>query len=424
VTTVDGAAEGPGCVIAGCGPAGAVLGLLLARAGIKVVVLEKHADFFRDFRGDTVHPPTLQVIDELGLLSQFFALPHQKVTMLKVVTDKGALPFVDFSGASGKFPFITYVPQWDFLTMITTEAASNPTFTLMMRTSATGVVEERGEIRGVRYLGPDGPGQILAPLTVAADGRDSVVRDSAGLVPKQQGAPVDLLWFQLPRKESDPNETFLRLTPGHVFPMLNRGSYWQAAYIIPKGANEALRSHDVDVFRTIIGRALPFLADRTDCIRSWDDVRFLQVQVNKLRRWYRPGLLCIGDSAHASSPVGGFGANLAVQDAVAAANVLTEPLRQGRVTVSQLAKVQSRRNLSTTVTHAMQAFVQRRAIVDHPTARDPSRSPAEHLPTQLDLDRTIEIPASRAMRVFGRFSHHLMANGLRTEHVHRGDHAV
>jgi 2-polyprenyl-6-methoxyphenol hydroxylase-like FAD-dependent oxidoreductase len=414
---VDSPVRTTGCCIAGCGPAGAILGLLLARAGIEVVVLEKHADFFRDFRGDTVHPPTLQVIDELGLLDRFFELPHQKVTLLKVVTDRGALPFVDFTGAGGRFPFITYVPQWDFLTMITEEAARNPTFTLLMKTRATGVIEEGERIVGVRYSSPDGDGEIRAPLTVAADGRDSVVRDCAGLVPKAQGAPVDLLWFQIPREETDPNETFLRLTPGHVFPMLNRGTYWQAAYIIPKGANEALRRNDVEVFRTIIARALPFLADRTGVIRSWDDVRFLQVQVNKLKRWYRPGLLCIGDSAHASSPVGGFGANLAVQDAVAAANVLTEPLRQGQVTDYQLARVQARRNLSTTVTHAMQAIVQRRAIIDHPTARSPETSPSEHMPAHLDFDRTIEIPASRLMRLFGRFSHHLMANGLRTEHV-------
>lgn len=401
------------CCIVGCGPAGAVLGLILARHGVPVTVLEKHGDFFRDFRGDTVHPPTLQVLGELGLLDRFMALPLQKVHTMKVFTDDGVLPFIDLRDSPGRFPYIVYVPQWDFLNLIIEEAASNPSFTLLMDTTATEVIEEDGRIRGVRYESPSGSGEIRAEVTVAADGRDSRIRAGAGLVPKNYGAPIDLLWFRLERQDSDPEDTFLRLSPGHVFPMINRGDYWQAAYIIPKGAFEELRAGDIGVFRATIRRALPFLGERANALSSWDEVRCLQVQVNRLRRWYRPGLLCIGDSAHASSPVAGFGANLAVQDAVAAGNILAGPLRQGRVGTRPLARIQRRRTLPTRVTQVIQSVIQQRAIVAGPA--DGTATPA--LPEEVDLSRFAELAVPLPLKVFGRFANRMMSSGLRTEHI-------
>lgn len=402
------------CCIVGCGPAGSVLGLILARAGIEVVVLEKHADFFRDFRGDTVHPPTLQILDELGLIDRYFELPVQRVKMMKIVSDQGVLPFADFTTGKARYPFVTYVPQWDFLNMLTEEARRYPTFSLRMQAEVRTVLTEGDRVSGVRYLTPHGERELRASLTVGADGRHSIVRDSAGMVPTDFGAAMDLLWFQVSRKDTDPDETFVRLTRGYVFPMVCRGTYWQMAYVVPKGVYEKLRRHDIRALRAMVRRVLPFLGDRVDEIESWDRIGFLEVQVNRLKRWHRPGLLCIGDAAHASSPVAGFGANLAVHDAVAAANAVAEPLRRGRLSPRHLARVKRRRQLPTMLTQAIQAIAQRDIVeIDNPLTSDL----LDALPTELDLDRVVDLPLPLPSRVFRRLARHVMTVGLRSEHV-------
>ena len=392
--------------IAGCGPAGAMLGLMLARAGVEVVVLEKYSDFFRDFRGDTIHASTLQVLDELGLLARFEQLPQQRTTSFTLVTDDGPFTLGDFSRLPGKFQALSMVPQWDFLTFLTEEAERCPTFTLQRRSEVVGLVEEDGTVRGVRYRDQDGNEQQLgALLTVAADGRHSAVRRAAGLTAVEFGAPMDLLWYRVPKGPGDPEGSFARLVPGRFLPMIDRGSYWQGAYTMPKGAYAEIKAQGIEQLRSDLVRALPFLRDRVgDALRSWDDTGFLEVRVNRLRRWHRPGLLCIGDAAHAMSPVAGVGINLAIQDAVATANLLTAPLLRGQVTDDDLAKVQRRRSLPTRLTQQVQLAVQKRmfASLGDPTA-------TTKVPPALQL--MTRTPPLR--RLFARF----MAIGFRNEHV-------
>jgi 2-polyprenyl-6-methoxyphenol hydroxylase-like FAD-dependent oxidoreductase len=351
------------CVIAGGGPAGAVLALLLARSGVEVTLLEKHADFLRDFRGDTIHPSTLQVLDELGLAGKFHRLPHHKAYELTMVTDSGPIRMVSLRGLPGSYDYIAFVPQWEFLDLITSEAARYPHFRLLMRAEAYDLIREGGRVRGLRYRDPSGEHEIRADLTVAADGRGSVLRERARLVPQELGAPMDVLWFRLPREESDPAHPFLRLSSGHMMAAINRKTYWQLAYIIPKGGFDGLASRGIDALREPVARMLPFLAGRIERIRSYDDVSLLTVALNRLRRWHRPGFLCIGDAAHAMSPVFGVGINLAVQDAVATANLLADALRTGRpVPEAALRMVQRRRMPPTRVTQAAQRLVQNRLI--------------------------------------------------------------
>jgi 2-polyprenyl-6-methoxyphenol hydroxylase-like FAD-dependent oxidoreductase len=402
------------CCIVGCGPAGAMLGLILARAGIDVVVLEKHQDFFRDFRGDVIHPPTLHVLDELGLIDRYFELPVERELAIKIVTNEGLLPLTDYANPKAKYPYVTYVPQWDFLSMLTEEAKRYPTFRLLMQAEGVDLLTRGDSVRGVRYRTPDGVHELAARLTVAADGRRSRMRDSAGLVPRDFGAPMDLLWFRVSREPTDPKDTFVRLAPGYVFAMVQRGSYWQAGYVVPKGTYGKLRVHEVDALRTIVRHALPFLGSRVDEIGSWEQVGFLEVQVNRLKRWHRDGFLCIGDSAHASSPVAGFGINMAVHDAVAAANAVAGPLRRGRLTGRDLARVKRRRQLPTVLTQAVQRLVQR-DIVEVPDLLDPQRLAA--LPTTLNLDEEVDLPLPVVTRVFRRLTGHVITFGLRSEHV-------
>jgi 2-polyprenyl-6-methoxyphenol hydroxylase-like FAD-dependent oxidoreductase len=392
------------CCIAGGGPAGMMLGLLLARAGVDVVVLEKHADFLRDFRGDTIHPSTLEVVHELGLLEEFLTLPHQEIRELRAQVGDVTLKIADFGHLPTRCPFIAFMPQWDFLAFLARHASAYPTFQLRTRTEATGLLEEDGRIAGVEALAPEGRVQIGADLVVAADGRHSVLRDRAGLSVETLGAPMDVLWFRLPRTSGDPANVMGRFDPGRIFITLNRGGYWQCGFVIAKGSLEALRARGLDAFRREVARLAPYAAARIDAIRSWDDVKLLTVQVDRLRRWSRPGLLCIGDAAHAMSPIGGVGINLAIQDAVAAANRLAVPLAERRVTTDDLTAVQRRRELPTRVTQQLQLTVQRRAIARVLTTRAPLRPPA--------LVRLLaRVP------LFWRLPARLIGIGVRPEHV-------
>jgi 2-polyprenyl-6-methoxyphenol hydroxylase-like FAD-dependent oxidoreductase len=350
------------CCIAGGGPAGMMLGLLLARAGVDVVVLEKHADFLRDFRGDTIHPSTLELLHELGALQDFLKLPHQEVHEIGAQIGDVSLPVADFRHLPTRCKFIAFMPQWDFLTFLAERAGRYPSFDLRMQTEVTGLIGESGRTVGVRATTPDGPLAIRADLVVGADGRSSVVRAKAGLRVQELGAPMDVLWFRLSRRPADPEQTMGRFDIGRIFIMINRGEYWQCGYVIPKGSVETVHARGLETFRNGVATLAPFAADRVGEIRDWEDVRLLTVRVDRLPRWYRPGLLCIGDAAHAMSPIGGVGINLAIQDAVAAAGLLAEPLRERRLTTDQLRRVQQRRQLPTRVTQRLQLLVQRRVI--------------------------------------------------------------
>jgi len=351
------------CCIVGGGPAGMMLGFLLACAGIATIVLEKHADFLRDFRGDTIHPSTLQAIDELGLLDEFLALPHQQARVLSGKVGDVTIPLADFSHLPTKAKFIALMPQWDFLNFLAGKAKLYPTFRLMLKAEVDGLIEEGGMVRGVTAKTPDGRLKVRADLTVGADGRHSIVRAKAGFTPKNIGAPMDVLWFRLSWRPSDPDETFGRIDYGQILVLLQRGDYWQCAYVIAKGGFDQMKSQDIAVLRSRIAELAPFVADRVAELKTWDDLKLLTVAVDRLPLWHRPGLLCIGDSAHAMSPIGGVGINVAIQDAIAAANILEPALRQGGPPPdSLLAAVQRRREPAVKLTQAMQVFIQNRVI--------------------------------------------------------------
>jgi len=350
------------CAIAGGGPAGMMLGFLLARAGIDVVVLEKHADFFRDFRGDTIHPSTLEIMYELGILDDFLKRPHQEVRTLAGQIGDERVTLADFSHLPTHCRFIALMPQWDFLDFLAGKARSFPRFHLKMRARVTDLLMEDGRVLGLQAETPEGPIEIRADLVVGADGRHSDVRTRAGLKVEDFGAPMDVVWFRLSKHASDGQQLLGRIQAGVVFVTLDRGDYWQCAYVIPKGGFEQLRGRGLEAFRAAIAALNPEFADRLQEIASWDDLKLLTVTVDRLKRWSRPGLLCIGDAAHAMSPVGGVGINLAVQDAVAAANLLWQPLSKGRVPAAQLASVQARREWPTKMMQAVQLFIQKRVI--------------------------------------------------------------
>jgi 2-polyprenyl-6-methoxyphenol hydroxylase-like FAD-dependent oxidoreductase len=354
-----------GCCIAGGGPAGMMLGLLLARQGVEVIVLEKHGDFLRDFRGDTVHPSTLRLLDELGMADEFLELPHQTVMRLGVTTDDGTYVLADFGRLPGKFPFLAFVPQWDFLDFLADRARRYPNFQLRMDAEVVGLLREAGQVTGVRYRTPgDGEHQIRARLTVAADGRNSVLRADAGLHLREFGAPMDVLWFRLAKPPDGTGSSFGgagRITRGRMLVRLDRGDYWQCAYLVPKGAYATLKEGGLESFRADLARLMPDGA-ALDALQSWDAVRVLSVRVDRLTRWHQPGLLFIGDAAHAMSPIGGVGINLAVQDAAAAARLLAGPLRDGAVPSQRLAQVRWRRLLPTVVTQLVQRQIQTRVL--------------------------------------------------------------
>ena len=350
-----------GCIVGG-GPAGMMLGLLLARAGVSVLILEKHADFLRDFLGDTIHPSTLELMHELGVLEEFLQLPHQRVPRLAAQFGDFPLTIADFTRLRTRCKFIALMPQWDFLAFLARHAKRYPTFQLEMRAEATELIEESGRVAGVRGVTPAGPLEVRADLVVAADGRGSVLRERAGLSVEDLGAPMDVFWFRLSRRPQDPDTTMGRFDVGRIFVLINRGEHWQCGYVISKGSAEEIRRRGLEAFRADVVRMAPWAHDRMGELREWEDVKLLTVKVDRLRQWYRAGLLCIGDAAHAMSPVGGVGINLAIQDAVAAVNLLWEPLRAGRPTVDQLRRVQARREWPTRVTQRLQILVQRRVI--------------------------------------------------------------
>jgi 2-polyprenyl-6-methoxyphenol hydroxylase-like FAD-dependent oxidoreductase len=392
------------CCIAGGGPAGVMLGFLLARAGISTVVLERHKDFFRDFRGDTIHPSTLQIMHELGLLDAFLKLPHQQIRALRVLVGDTEIQVADFRHLPTVCKYIALMPQWDFLNFLAEQGRRYPDFDLHMETEATDLIVKSDRVVGLRAAGPGGPLEIRADLVVGADGRHSTVRERAGFAVTNLGAPMDVLWMRMSRHQSDPEQTGGFVNYGHLLVTLNRGDYWQCAFVIRKGGYDEVRSRGLDAFRAEIVRLAPYLADRVHELKDWDDIKLLTVAVDRLTRWWRPGLLCIGDAAHAMSPIGGVGVNLAVQDAVAAANILAPPLREGRLTTSDLAAVQRRRTLPMKVVQAVQLAVQSRIV-------DPL----------LDSDKPVTAPW--AARLFNRFPFlrripaRIVGIGVRPEHV-------
>jgi 2-polyprenyl-6-methoxyphenol hydroxylase-like FAD-dependent oxidoreductase len=363
------------CCVVGGGPAGAVAALLLARAGLRVSLLEKHADFLRDFRGDTLHASTIALMAELGLEREFFALPHRTVTTFTGMTDDGTYTLADFRRLPGRYRYIVFMPQWHFLDFLTREAARYPTFQLHRNAEVVAVDQTDGRVRGVVYRTPDGARRtVRATLTIGADGRHSTVRAALALRSHRFGAPMDVLWFRLSRRESDP-ALFARLSTGRMLVLIDRGEYWQLAYVIPKGGYETVRARGLDAFRDAVGRLAPHLRDRLPELRSWDDVAMLSVQVDRLRRWQRPGVLLIGDAAHAMSPIGGVGINLAVQDAVAAANRIAGPLQDGTLRRRDLVRVQLRRMPPTVLTQLLQRLIQRRVLARVLTDPGPLTAP-------------------------------------------------
>ena len=392
------------CCIVGGGPAGMMLGYLLARAGVEVLVLEKHSDFLRDFRGDTIHPSTLEVMHKLGLLDEFLKLPHQKVYELNAQFGEMRLTIADFRHLPTRCGFVAFMPQWDFLNFLAEKATRYQAFDLKMEAEVVGLIEHSGRIIGVRAKTPDGEIEVRADLVVGADGRTSIVREKARLQAREFGASMDVLWFRIRRTAEDPAVTMGRFDAGRIFIALNRGDYWQCGYVIAKGQFEEMRRQDFDMFRAAIVKLAPYLQDSIHELRGWDDVKLLTVRVNRLDEWFRPGLLCIGDAAHAMSPVGGVGINLAIQDAVAAANVLFKPLLERQVTIDDLRRIQTRRELPTRVTQRLQLAVQDRIIARVLTDTQPLKPP-------------LAVRLLARYPFFRRIPARIIGLGIRPEHV-------
>ena len=339
-----------------------MLGFLLARAGVDVVVLEKHADFFRDLRGDTIHPSTLEVVYELGLLDEFLKRPHQEIKEIGGQIGDEFIPLADLTHLPTHCKFLGFMPQWEFLNFFSEQGKAYPQFHLMMEAEVTDLIIAGNTVTGVKATTPSGEIEVHATLTVGCDGRHSTVRERAGLEVQSLGAPIDVLWFRVSRKSSDPGQVLGRFIPGKILVMLNRDEYWQCAFVIRKGMFDEIKQRGIEIFRDDIIAVAPFLKDRVEEINDWEQIKLLTVLVDHLRKWYRPGLLCIGDAAHAMSPVGGVGINLAIQDAVATANILAHPLSENYVSVSYLQKVQWRREFPTQVTQSGQVLVQERVL--------------------------------------------------------------
>ena len=391
------------CCVVGGGPAGMMLGLLLARAGVAVTVLEKHKDFFCDFRGDTVHPSTLELLFELGILDGFLALPHQELTHVDAVYGGFKFRAADFTHVSTHCKFVGLMPQWDFLEFLSGEAKKFATFTLRMEHEAVGLVEEAGRVTGVRARTPIGEIEIKADLVVGCDGRHSFTRQAAKFEVREVGVPLDVLWFRLRREANDPDELFGNLNYGKGLVLINRGDYFQTGLMIEKNSFEQLKHEGLAAFRADIERISPFLKERLQELKDWDEIKLLSVQINRLRRWWRPGLLCIGDAAHAMSPAGGVGINLAIQDAVATANLLANALAEQRATERLLRRVQRRREFPTRVTQRIQRGMH--SLLKH-VFRNKG---AIQVPGMVKL--ILRIPGRQ--RLFGR----LVGMGARPEHI-------
>jgi len=400
------------CCIAGGGPAGMMLGLLLARAGVEVTVFEKHADFLRDFRGDTIHPSTMQLMHELGWLDEFLARPHQKVEKLGAEFAGKYYQVADFRHLPVEAKFIALMPQWDFLDFLAEKAAAYKTFTLRQSTEVTGLIKEQGVVRGVTASGPDGAIELRADLVIGADGRGSRLRAAAAMKALNIGAPMDVLWFRMARAQSDPVETAGRIERGRLVILLNRGNYWQCALIIPKGEFEKVKAAGLAAFRGKIETAVPFFKGRTGELTTWDKIKLLSVSVDRLENWARPGLLCIGDAAHAMSPIGGVGINLAIQDAVATANILAAKLRAGTVSLADLELVQKRREWPTRMTQAMQVKVQNNFLA--PLLAHGGEDDAE-------MQAPLPIRILNKIALLQRLPARMVGLGIRPEHIHSAE---
>ena len=396
------------CCIVGGGPAGMMLGLLLARADVEVIVLEKHGDFLRDFRGDTIHPSTLELMYELGMLDEFLRLPHQEMRRVKIRFDDEEITGPDFSHLPTRCKFIALMPQWDFLNFLTARAKRYPTFRLLMNAEATDLIEEGGRVVGVRSKTEQGGLDAFADLVVAADGRSSIVRERAGMEVEDFGVPIDVLWFRVAKTAADAEPALGRIRNGKMLVTIDRGDYYQCGSIIRKGAFEEIKRRGLEAFREEIVGVAPFLRDSIGKIDDWGKVKLLTVQVNRLRQWYRPGLLFIGDAAHAMSPAGGVGINLAIQDAVAAANLLDEKLRQGNCEPADLRRVQQRREWPARMTQNIQVFIHRQMFG---SKSDPERAFSIPWPARALLWLLTPVLRRAAARVVGI--------GFRAEHIRR-----
>src|ERR1700681_1958796 len=397
------------CCVVGGGPAGMVLGFLLARAGIEVLVLEKHADFFRDFRGDTIHPSTFELMYELGLLDDFLRVPHQQLLQIGAAVDDFSVTIADFSHLPVHCKFVGLMPQWDFLNFIAEKAKAYPEFHLHMESEVTDLLIEDDRVTGVRARTRDGDREFRAGLTVGADDRHSIVRAKAGFEVFDLGAPIDVLWMRLSRLPTDPAQTLGRFRAGKLLVTLDRGNYWQCAYVIAKGGFDAIQKKGLPAFRQDLETVAPFLQGRTAELKDWSDIKLLSVAVDRLRHWSRSGLLCIGDSAHAMSPIGGVGINLAIQDAVAAANILVPALSKGASADVYLHKVQARREFPTRMTQGFQIFAHKRFI----TPALATKAPLKRLPLPLALLKHFPILRRIPARMVGL--------GFRPEHIHTPD---
>ncbi len=393
------------CCIVGGGPAGMMLGFLLARAGVTVAVLEKHGDFLRDFRGDTVHPSTLTVMHELGLLDDFLKLPHHRISHFTGYFGGTPVQIADLTHLPVPAPFIAMMPQWDFLDFLASHGRAFAGFTLLMNAEAEGVIEESGKVVGVRGVVDGVEEEIRADLVVGADGRHSVTRAILGLEVQDIGAPMDVLWFRISHKDGDTGDVLGRFDAGSILVMLDRGDYWQCAFVIPKGAAERVRAEGIEKVRATVARLAPEVADRMDELESFDDLKLLTVGVDRLKTWWKPGALCIGDAAHTMSPIGGVGINIAVQDAVAAANILAAPLRDGRLRDFDLAAVQTRRFFPARATQAIQVFLQNGIIA--PSLAAPGGK----------MKLPFFVRLLQWLTILRRLPARLIALGVRPEHV-------